>query len=179
MSHRLDELWGAPVIGYSSGSPPPPPPPPKIPPSELDGFPPEKRWTWPLVDDPATYSAAGSPIRSMRHSSVSAPPVETAMSGMLSSVSPLGTVPRNASDLSGCGLSWHEATLILYWRRHLPIWMTSGTSLPTGTFVSLNAPVTSVVVFVSAPLWKSAPQEQASAPVGTPRGRATSGVAGT
>ncbi len=57
-------------------------------------------------------------MRNIKHSSVSAPPVETAMSGMLSSG--LVTVPGSFSDLSGCALDWHADTLIVSERRHLP-----------------------------------------------------------
>ena len=60
-------------------------------------------------------------MRSIRHSSVSAPPVETAMSGMLSFVSPAGIVPGKESDLSACALAVHAFTSMFTWRRHLPI----------------------------------------------------------
>ena len=77
-SQRFVSLAGAPAIRRLSGLPaPPPPPPPPV-------SPPEKTCTWPAAPAPATYSLAGRPMRSIRHSSVSAEPVETAMSGMLS-----------------------------------------------------------------------------------------------
>ena len=56
---------------------------------------------WPEPLAPATYSDASKPIRSIKHSSVSALPVETAISGMLSFVSPAVMVPGSESDLSG------------------------------------------------------------------------------
>src|ERR1700722_15042172 len=167
VDQRSVELAGAPVIAGDSG----------LPPSDRT-LPPEKTWTWPVVPAPATYSAAGIPIRSIRHSSVSADPVETAMSGMLSFVSPAVTVPGKVSDLSGCAFAAHWATLTVTWRRHFPIWRPSGTLAPTGTLFSVKLPSMPVVVFVREPLWKSAPHEQASFPVGTPLGSGVSGTAG-
>jgi hypothetical protein len=66
-----------------------------------------------------------------------------------------------------------------YSRRHLPTWITSGTALPTGTLVSVNVPSTAVEVLTTAPLGNNAEHEHASLPVGTPLGKACSGVCGT
>ena len=112
---------------------------------------------------------------------MSALPVDTAMSGMLSVAAvAVVTVPGSASDLSACGLSLHAVTLMFTCLRHLPICRTSGTLDPTGTLGSEKLPSrTPVDVLVIAPLLKSAAHEQASAPVGTPFGSASSGTAGT
>ena len=118
-------------------------------------------------------------MRSIRHSSVSASPVETAMSGMLSFVSPAATVPGSVSDLSGCALAVHCVTLIETWRRHLPTWRTSGTFAPTGTLVSVNVPSTAVGRVHDGAALEERAAEQASAPVGTPFGSGVSGTAGT
>jgi hypothetical protein len=141
-SQRNFELSGALGIGVSSG-------PPAVP--ARPGSPPEKMCTWPRVDVPATNSELGSPIRVMRHSSVSECPVETAMSGRVSVV-PAATVGLRAKDLSGCGLSWHAFTLTFTAWRHLPTCRTSGTLAPTGTLGSVKCPFTSVVVLVIDPL---------------------------
>src|SRR5579859_5493844 len=128
---------------------------------------------WPPVAGPATYSAAGTPMRLMRHSRLSANPVETAMSGMLSLVSPALTVPGSVSDLSGNGLSLHAVTFTDgNTRRHLPTWSTRGTVSPTGAFFSVNVPSTRVAVATTAPPPKSAEHEHAALPVGTPLGSA-------
>src|SRR5580700_7273920 len=92
-AHSAVQLFGAPGIDGVSGAPAPP-----------NKDPPEKTCTCPVVPVPATYSAVGSPMRVIRHSSVSALPVETAMSGMLVMVSPDATAFGSPSDLSAWGL---------------------------------------------------------------------------
>src|ERR1019366_6302395 len=136
---------------------------------------------WPVLPLPATYSVVGKPMRLIRHSSVSALPVETAMSGMLSFAPAPFSVPGKDSDLSVCGASAHDVFDVstVMARRHLPTWRTSGTAVPTGALSSLNVPSTLVVVATHAPLLKSAPQLHASAPVGTPFGSACNGPPGT
>src|SRR5579862_7948401 len=133
---------------------------------------------WPAMLVPATYSAGGTPMRVIRHSSVSAPPVETAMSGMLSYGPAPAIVPGSRKDLSGWGFGSQGFVLIGIARRHLPTCRTSVTS-PTGTFRNVNVPSTLVAVAVRAPALKRAGHEHASAPVGTPLGKGTKVVAGT
>ena len=116
-------------------------------------------------------------MRIIRHSSVSASPVETAMSGMLSSVSPAATVLGSESDLSGCALAWHAVHVdVQLSARHLPTWMTSGTFVPDRHVGQREGPVDGRRRAHDAPLLKSAPHEQASAPVGTPVGSGCSGA---
>src|ERR1700722_1351072 len=115
-------------------------------------------------------------MRSIRHSSVSALPVETAMSGMLSFVSPAGTVGKKL--MLGCALAVHAFTVMVYWRRHLPTWMTSGTLLPTGTLLRVKLPSTAVAALTTAPLLNSAPHAHESPPVGTPLGSGSRGAPG-
>ena len=110
---------------------------------------------------------------------MSAWPVDTAMSGMLSLVSPAATVPGSVSDPSACALSWQAVTSMVTRRRHLPTWRTSGTCAPAGAFLSVKVPSTAVVEPESEPLAYSAEQLQAAAPVGTPLGSGCSGVAAT
>jgi hypothetical protein len=38
---------------------------------------------------------------------------------------------------------------IVIWRRHLPIWMTSGTFVPEGTSLRVNVPSAAVLVVTS------------------------------
>ncbi len=59
----------------------------------------------------------------------------------------------------------HWATLgMVIWRRHLPIWMTTGMSLPTGTFSSLNEPEGSVMTLTRGSP-ETFPQRSQEAPV--------------
>src|SRR5580692_484803 len=91
---------------------------------------PWKMWIWPPVDAPAVYSAASTPMRSGKHSSESALPVDIAMSGR----SPSDEFAGRCRLLSGCGLSTHVSTLgIVNCIRHLPVWTTSGTFWPAMT----------------------------------------------
>src|ERR1043165_9591843 len=87
-------------------------------------------------------SSGSMPSLRTRHSSASALPVVSAMRGMSPSDCRAGSfrVP------SGTGVSAHADTLSsVNWRRHLPIWMTSGTSLPVGGFTSVECPAVSVI----------------------------------
>ena len=140
--------------------------------------PPEKRCTCPLPPAPLTYSLAGMPMRCIRHSSVSADPVDTAISGMLSFGPAPASVPGSESLPLGMATLPQEVVVTWISLRHLPTWMTRGT-LPTGTLVSLKEPSTPVTVLTTAPLWKSAPQLQAAEPVGTPCGNGCRAAAGT
>jgi hypothetical protein len=47
-------------------------------------------------------------------------------------------------------LFWQAATLSVSTRRHLPSWMTTLTPGPTGGLVSVNCPLTPVVVLTIA-----------------------------
>ena len=67
---------------------------------------------------------------------------------------------------AGSGVSTHSAgLLIVSCLRHLPTWMTSGTSTPTGTLVSLKDPVVSVIAETSGSP-ETLPQRSHDAPVG-------------
>ena len=166
-SQRLVSLAGAPAIAGCLGRRrrrPPPPPPCRRPRRCGRG---RRR------AGPATYSVGGRPMRVIRHSSVSAPPVETAMSGMLSFVSPAahGAWATRAT-CPPAALSWQAVTSILNCLRHLPTWMTSGTFEPTGAFVERERPVhRRRRARRPRRSWKSAAQLHASAPVGTPLGK--------
>ena len=83
------------------------------------------------------------------------PPVVSAMRGMSPSDCFFG---RRVSSGSVSAVSAHSFTSgIATWRRHLPIWMTSGMSLPIGTFCSVNFPVASVsAVTTGAPVTAAA-----------------------
>ena len=84
------------------------------------------------------------PIRRMKHSSASAAPVVTAIRGMCPSLESRGRRVRFASVIA---VSVQAATFgTVTWRRHLPIWITSGTFTPAGMPASLNLPCTSDVV---------------------------------
>src|SRR5579859_4466491 len=120
LAHSDVGLAGAPGIGGLSARPPGPGSVGGMPPLRSMLCPPENTCTCPVDPGPATYSDAGSPMRRIRHSSESAEPVETAMSGMLSSVSPGATVDGSVSDLSGSAFAWHAVTGTCSERRHLP-----------------------------------------------------------
>ena len=83
---------------------------------------------------PDWYSAASTPMRLRRHSSVSAPPVEMAMFGM----SPSAVVLRQTAAMlvghAGCPGTARRSGATNCWR-HLPICTTSGMFVPSGTFV--------------------------------------------
>jgi hypothetical protein len=71
------------------------------------------------------------PVLRRKHSIASDPPVVNAILGMCPSVLLRGNLVRFTSVI---GVSTHAATLgIATWRRHLPIWMTSGMFAPAGT----------------------------------------------
>src|SRR5580704_15843639 len=127
---------------------------------------------WPGCVHPGTYSAASRPMRRSRHSSESAPPVDTAMSGMSPSVPFFGRLIVPAE------VALHAVVFTVSCLRHLPTWMTSGMFVPTGAFVMVNFPLVSVVVYTIGLPWKSALHEQAAAPVGTPDGSAPTVVEG-
>ena len=82
------------------------------------------------------------PIRRGRHSIESAPPVVIAMSGM----SPSDCLRGNRVWLTSVSAkSAHAVTVgILIWRRHLPTFMMSGMSVPTGTSLRTKLPCVSV-----------------------------------
>ena len=70
------------------------------------------------------------PIRRRKQSSASACPVESAIIGMSPSLFIFGS-RKVVGSLNG--LSWQAVTLFnVTCRRHLPVWMTSGTFVPWG-----------------------------------------------
>jgi hypothetical protein len=90
---------------------------------------------------PPVYSALSTPMRESKHSSVSAPPVDTAMFGMSPSLWFFGSF----TVLSGSAVSAHCATCgttICF--RHLPTCTTSGMFEPSGAFLIVNLPLASV-----------------------------------
>ena len=104
-------------------------------------------------------SAASTPARVSRHSSESAPPVETAMFGRLANIPSEWFLGRL---MLPAGLSWHAVTLgTMISLRHLPIWTTSGMFFPAGAFLMVNVPSGAVIASAmgSSPS-KSAPHEQ-------------------
>ena len=112
--------------------------------------PPWKIWRRPVPPPAGLYSAGSRPMRVSRHSSVSDPPVEMAMSGMSPSVWFFGKL----NDLFGCWLSWHIVTVgIVICLRHLPTWMTSGMFVPSGAFGMVKWPDASVsAVAIGSPV---------------------------
>ena len=84
---------------------------------------------------------------------MSAAPVETAMSGMLSSVSPDATVPGSASDLSGCALSVHAVTSTVNESPPLADLDDERNAAPTGALFSVKRAVGGGRVLATAPLW--------------------------
>src|SRR5579883_3321607 len=111
---------------------------PPAPPAARAPVPPWKMWMCPGPPAPLVYSLAETPMRRNRHSIESAPPVDTAIFGKSPSVAFRG------SRRLGSGLSWHGLTSMAYWRRHLPIWTTRGTAVPSGAFWRTNRPSASV-----------------------------------
>lgn len=93
------------------------------------------------------------PMRANKHCSRSASPTLIAILGRLPCpFCPLG--PRLLGKLVrllSIWLSWQAATAMVTMRRHFPIWMTSGISLPTGTGFP---PAQSVPVDGSIPILK-------------------------
>ena len=109
---------------------------------------------------PPTYSFSETPMRVIKHSSVSAPPVETARLGRSPVTAPTGSVPGAAGVVgkregkrsvpSGIVLSMPQATEMLVCVRHLPICRTSCTEPPdfdAGAGEIVNAPVASVSAY--------------------------------
>jgi len=89
------------------------------------------------------YSLASMPIFGRMHASGSQPPVTAAIFGM----SPSLRLRGSRSMLPATGLSTHCFTWgRTNWRRHLPIWTTSGMFEPTGTSLRTKSPFASVSV---------------------------------
>ena len=102
--------------------------------------PPTNRFTRPA---PASVvnSLSEIPILRSKHSSASEPPVVSAIRGRWPSLLLRGSRVRSALPTT---FAAHAVTLgMVTWRRHLPTWMTSGTSAPLGTSVSTNLPFAS------------------------------------
>ncbi len=84
------------------------------------------------------YSLSSMPSLRKRQNSGSAEPVVSAMRGRLPSAMLLGS---RVTCGSVSGLSTHSATVgMVIWRRHLPVWITSGMLSPTGTFSRTKLP---------------------------------------
>src|SRR5580693_3251293 len=102
--------------------------------------------------------ASSTPTRVSRHSSVSAPPVDTAMFGMLAyapSLRFLGKLILPAEFDVHCVTDGRVISL-----RHLPICTTSGICAPSGTLFSVKFPAVSVSAYVIGSPEKSASHEQ-------------------
>ena len=86
-------------------------------------------------------SESAMPIRRMRHSRLSALPRVIAILGRCPSDWFLGR--RNVS-VPEKTLSWQALTIgSVTWRRHFPVWMTTGMFVPTGTFCIVKFPAAS------------------------------------
>ena len=87
-------------------------------------------------------SFSSIPTERSRHSTASEPPVAIAISGMSPSLLLRG---RRVWFLSVSAVDAQAGTLAtVIWRRHLPVWMTSGMFAPDGTFFSEKRPCASV-----------------------------------
>lgn len=94
------------------------------------------------------------------HSTASAAPVEMAIFGMSPSVWFLGMRVEKAVFPQAIVLGTTT------WRRHLPVWMTSGMFVPKGTLVMVKVPSTAVVVPTSGEPEKVCPTGVQETPAG-------------